>query len=239
MDSQFERTAMLIGEDGITVLQQAAVAVFGVGGVGGHCIDALARAGVGALTIVDSDTVSCSNLNRQIIALHSTLGQRKVDVMAARLKDINPAIRVDAQPVFVDANTVEQFDFSAFDYVVDAVDTVTAKLLLIERCRDADVPILSCMGTGNKLMTSPFRIADIRDTSMCPLARVMRLECRKRGIKRLKVLYSPEAPLSPRTLSGEVPAPGRRQVPGSISFAPASAGLMIAGEVIRSLIEQK
>ena len=239
MDSQFERTAMLIGEDGITVLQQAAVAVFGVGGVGGHCIDALARAGVGALTIVDSDTVSCSNLNRQIIALHSTLGQRKVDVMAARLKDINPAIRVDAQPVFVDANTVEQFDFSAFDYVVDAVDTVTAKLLLIERCRDADVPILSCMGTGNKLMTSPFRIADIRDTSMCPLARVMRLECRKRGIKRLKVLYSPEVPLSPRTLSGEVPAPGRRQVPGSISFAPASAGLMIAGEVIRSLIEQK
>ena len=235
MDALFERTAMLVGQEGIDRLQRAHVAVFGIGGVGGHCTDALARAGVGTLTIVDHDTVSASNLNRQIIAFRSTIGRRKTEVMQERLLDINPALTVHALPVFVDRGTMERFDFSAFDYVVDAVDTVTAKLLLIERCRDAGTPVLSCMGTGNKLMTEPFRIADISETSVCPLARVMRLECRKRGITRLKVLYSPEPPIRPQPGSGGC-APGRRQTPGSIAFAPACAGLTIAGQVIRELL---
>lgn len=233
MDEQFTRTALLVGEGGIKRLSEAHVAIFGLGGVGGHCTDALARAGVGKLTLVDNDTIAESNINRQLIALHSTVGRLKTDVMRERLYDINPALVIDCHPIFVDGTTIDSFPFGEYDFVVDAIDTVTAKLLLIERCAEAGTRIISSMGTGNKLMKEPFLLGDISETSVCPLARVMRTECRKRGIKSLRVLYSMEAPLTP------APAPlpeGKRQVPGSISYGPSSAGLMIAGDVIRTLL---
>lgn len=238
---QYDRTALVIGEEGLEKLKKSRVAVFGIGGVGSYTVEALARAGVGTIAIFDNDTVSKSNINRQIIALHSTVGRKKTEVMAQRIADINPDIKVIAKDVFYSAENADSFDPKDFDYVVDAIDTVSSKLLLIERC--TETPIISCMGTGNHLDPSKFVIADINKTSVCPLARVMRLELKKRGIKKLKVLYSTEQPIKPEVdekLLEEEREKGssRRQIPGSISFVPSVAGLMIAGEVIRNLTER-
>ena len=233
MNEQFGRSAMLLGEAAIDRLAKKRVAVFGVGGVGSFCIEALARAGVGTLMLFDSDDIAISNLNRQIIALHSTVGRPKADVMRERILDINPDAAVEVHKVFYTAENADRFDLSRCDYVVDAIDTVSSKLELIERATRLGVPIISSMGTGNKLDPARFAIADIYKTSVCPLARVMRYELRRRGIPALKVLYSTEPPLTPKTR--EAPAPGRRQTPGSMSFVPPVAGLMIAGEVIRGL----
>ncbi|MBQ9495497.1 MAG: tRNA threonylcarbamoyladenosine dehydratase [Treponema sp.] len=221
---QFSRTKLLIGGAGLEALCRARVIVFGVGGVGGFVVEALARAGVGALDIVDSDTVALSNLNRQIIALHSTLGTCKVDAMKARIYDIHPACRVTAHNCFFLPENADSFDFSHYDYVVDAVDTVSAKLEIIKKAKDAHVPVISCMGTGNKFDAMQFHIADISQTSVCPLARVMRQELKKRGIENVKALYSTAKPLA-----------NNAPVPASISFVPAVAGLLIAGEVIREI----
>ncbi|MBQ3028218.1 MAG: tRNA threonylcarbamoyladenosine dehydratase [Lachnospiraceae bacterium] len=229
MKESMERTAYLIGEDGVALLEKKHVALFGVGGVGGYVAEALGRAGVGTLTLVDKDTVSVSNINRQIIATYDTVGLRKTEVMATRLRSINPEIRVECRDCFFLPDTAEEFDFTEYDYVVDAVDTVTAKLELVKRAQEVGVPILSCMGTGNKLDPGRFEIADISETSVCPLAKVMRRELKKRGISRLKVLYSQEEPIKHEAGA----------VPGSISFVPPVAGLMIAGEVIKDLLREE
>ena len=234
MADQFSRTALLLGRDGIERLAKARVAVFGVGGVGGYAVEALARSGVGALDLIDDDRVSLTNLNRQIIALHSTIGQYKVDVAAARVKDINPACSVCAYRTFYSPETQAQFDFTQYDYVIDAIDTVTGKIALILQAQAAGTPIISSMGAGNKLDPSAFEVSDIYKTAVCPLARVMRRELKKRGVKHLKVVYSKEPPRAP--LDGdEEPEKGRRQVPGSAAFVPSAAGLVLAGEVIREL----
>ena len=236
MDQQFARTALLLGEDGVERLRRSRVAVFGVGGVGGYVVEALARSGVGTLELIDNDTVSVTNLNRQIIALHSTLGQYKVDVAAARVKDICPDTVVHAHRCFYMPETAGNFDFTQYDYVVDAIDTVTGKLELVQRAQEAGVPVICSMGAGNKLDASGFKVADIYKTSGCPLARVMRLECRKRGIRHLKVVYSEETPLRPAS-AGETAPPGKT-IPGSVAFVPAAAGLVLAGEVVRDLISR-
>ena len=240
---QYDRTALLIGDEGVEKLKKSRVAVFGIGGVGSFVAEALARAGVGTLALFDNDTVSESNINRQLIALHSTVGRSKTQVMKERINDVDPSIEVTANDVFYSAETADIFNPADFDYVVDAIDTVSSKLLLIERCTEANTPIISCMGTGNHLDPSKFAITDINKTSTCPLARVMRLELKKRGIKKLKVLFSTEQPIKPEvdeTLIKEEQQKGssRRQIPGSISFVPSVAGLMIAGEVIRNLTER-
>ena len=232
----FSRTQLLVGEAAMERLARSRVAVFGVGGVGGYVVEALARSGVGALDLIDSDTVSITNLNRQIIALHSTLGQYKVDVAAARVRDINPDCRVTVFKTFYLPETQDQFDFSQYDYVVDAIDTVKGKLALVEQARAAGTPIICSMGAGNKLDPASFRVADIYETSVCPLAKVMRVECRKRGIDHLKVVYSQEPPVTPKGIP-EDPAPGKRATPGSIAFVPSAAGLVLAGEVVRELIK--
>ena len=237
MEDIFTRTRMLLGQEAMARLQSARVAVFGLGGVGGYVVEALARSGVGALDLTDNDTVSPSNINRQIYALHSTLGLKKTEAAKARVLDINPACRVMTHDVFLLPETADRFDFAAYDYIVDAVDTVAAKLCLIEKAQAAGVPIISSMGTGNKLDPTKLEIADIYDTSVCPLARVMRYECRKRGVKKLKVLYSTETPLAPRADETPDNPTGRRSVPGSTAFVPPAAGLIIAGEVVRELIE--
>lgn len=229
MRESMERTAYLIGADGVNRLAGKHVALFGVGGVGGYVAEALGRAGVGKITLIDKDTVSESNINRQIIATYATIGQAKTEVMAVRLRSINPDIHVECRDCFFLPDTADTFDFTAYDYVVDAVDTVTAKLELVKRANAAGVPIISCMGTGNKLDPSRFEIADISKTSVCPLAKVMRRELRQRGITHLKVLYSKEEPIK---TEGTV-------VPGSISFVPPVAGLMIAGEVIKDLLREE
>ena len=234
----FDRTQLLLGAEGMEKLKNARVAVFGLGGVGGYTVEALARSGVGALVLVDHDTISESNINRQILALHSTVGLPKAEAAKMRVLDINPQAKVEARVEFYGPDTAATFDFSKYDYVVDAIDTVTGKLALITAAKEANVPILCCMGTGNKLDPSGFRIADISKTSVCPLARIMRKECAKRGLKHIKVLYSTEDPLSPALTEAdlaEMPE-GRRTVPGSTAFVPSVAGLMIAGEVIRDLI---
>lgn len=238
MNEQFIRTALLLGEDGIEKLQNARVAVFGIGGVGSFCAEALVRAGIGALDLFDGDTVCMSNINRQLIALHSTLGKNKVDVMRERALDMNPNVKINAHCVFYGTDNADDYDFSRYDYVVDAVDTVTAKLLLIEHAQAAGVPIISCMGAGNKLDATQFEVADIYKTSMCPLAKVMRYELKRRGIKKLKVVYSKEQPLTPLAIGQaeqEQSALHKRQTPGSISFVPSAAGLILAGEVIKDL----
>lgn len=233
MEQQFSRTARLIGEPAVNILKNSSVAVFGVGGVGSFAAEALARAGVGRLCLVDNDTVNESNINRQIIALHSTLGQKKAQAAAERIADINPNADVTAVCEFYDSATAESFDLSCFDYVIDAIDTVTSKLLLIENAKKCGTPIISSMGTGNKLNPSLFEIADISKTSVCPLARVVRRELKNRGIYKLKVVYSKEKPQKPKT---DEPIPeGKRQIPASISYVPSVAGLMLAGEVIRDL----
>ena len=234
---QFSRTALLIGEEGLEKLKKARVAVFGVGGVGGYVVEALARSGVGALELIDKDVVSVSNINRQIIALHSTVGRLKTEVAAERARDINPDIDVTVRNVFYLPETAGEFDFTSYDYVVDAIDTVTGKLALVQAAQAAGVPILCSMGTGNKLDPTKFQIADITKTSVCPLARIMRKECAKRGIKHLKVLFSTEDPLSPGLPDTEELPEGRRALPGSVAFVPSVAGLIIAGEVIKDLIK--
>lgn len=248
MKESMERTAYLIGKDGVERLASKHVALFGVGGVGGYVAEALGRAGIGTMTLVDKDTVSESNINRQIIATYDTIGQRKTEVMEKRLRSINPEITIECRDCFFLPDTADSFDFSRYDYVVDAVDTVTAKLELAERARAAGVPILSCMGTGNKLEPSRFEIADISKTSVCPLAKVMRRELKQRGIYHLKVLYSKEEPRKPMIPSHgtpvcvkeEYPVQSRQKaVPGSISFVPSVAGLMIAGEVIKDLLQEE
>ena len=235
MNEQFLRTAMLLGEDAVTRLQNARVAVFGIGGVGGYTVEALARSGIGQLDLIDSDTVSVSNINRQILATHSTVGMPKVEAAKARVLDINPECCVRTHQVFYTPETAHLFDFSEYDYIVDAIDTVTGKLALVQRAVAANTPIICCMGTGNKLDASAFQVADISRTSMCPLARIMRKELGKRGIKHLKVVYSQEEALSPTGWEEEAAALGKRQIPGSVAFVPGAAGLILAGEVIRDL----
>ncbi len=234
MNELYKRTSMLIGEKGVNTLKQKTVAVFGVGGVGGYAAEALARAGVGHIVLIDKDDVSDSNRNRQIIALTSTVGRPKVEVMKERILDINPEADVDAKQCFFLPDTAEEFDFSSYDYVVDAVDTVTAKIELAVSCKNNGTPLISSMGTGNKLDPTAFKVADIYKTSVCPLARVMRRELKKRGIDRLKVVYSEEDPI----VNGNETENGK-PVPGSISFVPSVAGLIIAGEVIKDLIREK
>ena len=236
MEHQFSRTELLIGPERMDRLRRARVAVFGIGGVGGHAVEALARSGIGTLDLIDSDRVSLTNLNRQIIAAHSTLGQLKVDVARARILDINPEAVVNTHPVFYGPDTAGQFDFSQYDYVVDAIDTVTGKLALIKQARQAGTPVISSMGTGNKLDPTALEVTDLSKTTMCPLARVMRKELRKRGIHHLKVVCSREEALTPLGTPEDIdPDSSRRQIPGSTAFVPAAAGLIIAGEVVRDL----
>lgn len=225
MSDRFERTQLLLGEDALATLARAHVIVFGVGGVGGYVVEALARSGVGAIDLVDGDDVCISNINRQIIATEDVLDRPKVEVMAERIARINPSCQVKTYRLFYLPDTAEQFDLAAYDYIVDAVDTVTAKLLLAERAQAAGTPIIASMGAGNKLDPTAFRVADIYDTSVCPLAKVIRHECRKRGIEHLKVVYSQEPPVQPRG-----------DVVGSVAFVPSVAGLIIASEVIKDLI---
>lgn len=236
------RTQFLLGQAGMEKLKNARVAVFGLGGVGGYAVEGLARSGVGALELVDHDTVSMTNLNRQILATTETVGMDKVEAAARRVAAINPEIRVTARKIFYLPETADQFDFTSYDYVIDAIDTVTGKLMLIQAARQAGTPIISCMGTGNKLDPTAFRVGDISQTTVCPLARIIRKECRKRGIQKLKVVYSTEDPIS-CTLAPNDPAwaelpEGRNALPGSVCFVPAVAGMILAGEVIRDLISE-
>ena len=242
MENQFSRTELLFGTKAMEKLAGARVAVFGIGGVGGYTVEALVRSGIGEIDLIDSDTVSLTNLNRQIIATKSSIGKYKVDVMRDRIMDINPDVKVHVHKCFYLPETKDQFDFSQYDYVVDAVDTVTAKLQIVEEAEAAGVPVISSMGAGNKLDPAAFQVADIYKTSVCPLAKVMRRELKKRGIKKLKVVYSQELPVMPdpellSSYSEEVSplAPQKRSVPGSVAFVPSVAGLIIAGEVLKDL----
>ncbi len=234
MEERFQRTAMILGEDAVDRLKGSHVAVFGVGGVGGYALEGLARCGVGRFTLVDNDTVSVSNINRQIIATEDTVGRSKVCVARERVLSINPDARVEALNMFFLPENAGEIDFSAFDYVVDAIDTVSGKIELVMRCEAAGVPLISSMGTGNKLDPTALEVTDIYKTSVCPLARVMRSELKKRGVKKLRVVYSREAPIKPAG-SGESVSGGRRSTPGSVSFVPSVAGLIIAGEVAKHL----
>ncbi len=249
MLNQFSRTQLLIGADGMEKLFSSRVAVFGIGGVGGFTVEALARSGVGAIDLIDDDKVCLTNLNRQLLATRKTVGKYKVDVAEERILEINPNAVVRKYKTFYMPDTADQFDFSEYDYVVDAIDTVTGKIALVMQAKEAGVPIISCMGAGNKMDPTAFEVADIYKTSMCPLARVMRTELRKRGVKSLKVVYSKEPPMTPlddMTISCRthcICPPGtarkcteRRQVPGSNAFVPSVAGLIIAGEVIKDLV---
>lgn len=240
MEDQFTRTKLLLGEDPINKLQNARVAVFGVGGVGGYVCEALARTGIGSFDLIDSDKVSISNINRQIIATHKTVGMDKVDVMKDRILEINPDANVRIYKCFFLPENADEFPFNEYDYVVDAVDTVTAKIELVMKCKKENVPIISSMGAGNKLEASAFKVADIYKTSMCPLAKVMRRELKKRGVKKLKVVYSEEIPVSPIDVSrlnsqSLTETPKKRAVPGSVAFVPSVAGLIIAGEVVKDI----
>ena len=237
MIEQFSRTQILLGEQAMERLYGARVAIFGIGGVGGYTAEALARSGIGQLDLVDSDTISVSNINRQLFATHSAVGKLKVDVAKERLLDIHPQLVVRTYPVFYTPETADQFDFSQYDYIVDAIDTVTGKLCLAERAFAANVPIISCMGAGNKMCGTAFQVTDIAKTSICPLARVMRKELKKRGISHMKVVYSTEEALKPVGAEEEAAAIGKRQIPGSTSYIPGIAGLLLAGEVIKDLAD--
>ena len=237
----FSRTQFLLGSNAMEKLKTARVAVFGLGGVGGYVVEALARSGVGALDLVDHDTISLTNINRQILAIRDTVGLPKAEAAALRVKAINPDCDVRAVQTFYLPETADQFDFTKYDYIVDAIDTVTGKLMLVQAAKDAGTPIISSMGTGNKLDPTAFRVADIHETSVCPLARIIRKECRKRGIEKLKVVYSTEDPIK-LELAPDDPAwaelpEGRNALPGSVCFVPAAAGMVIAGEVIKDLIK--
>lgn len=227
----YERTELLLGSGAYETLSSKRVAVFGVGGVGGYTVEALARASVGTLDLIDSDCVCLSNINRQIIATRKTLGMLKVDAAAERCRDINPDIKVNTYPVFFLPENAEDFDFSKYDYVVDAVDTVSAKIGIAQKAKELGVPAISSMGAGNKLHPELFEVADIYETSVCPLARVMRRELKKRGINSLKVVYSKEPPAETNA-----PVENGKKIPGSVSFVPSAAGLIIAGEVIKDLL---
>jgi len=248
MLNRFSRTELLLGKDALNELKNARVAVFGIGGVGGYTVEALARSGVGSLDIIDDDKVCLTNINRQIIATQKTVGKYKVDVMKERVLEINPDANVITHQCFYSAETADSFDFTQYDYIVDAIDTVSAKIEMIVRAQDKNVPIISCMGAGNKLDPTRFEVTDIYKTSVCPLAKVMRKELKTRGIKKLKVVYSQEPVTKPIEDSSSgcksncICPPGtqrkctaRRQIPGSVSFVPSVAGLIIAGEVIKDL----
>lgn len=237
MTDQFSRTRMLIGDDGLLKLKNARVIVFGVGGVGSYAVEALARAGIGTIDIVDSDTVSVTNINRQLIALNSNIGMSKVEIAKKRISDINPNAAVNSYEVFFAPDTEKLFDFSVYDYVIDAIDTVSAKLRLVEICNELNVPIICSMGTGNKFDPTRFKVTDIFKTSGCPLARVMRYELRKRNIKKLDVVFSDEEVKAPKFQTSE--ETGKKSVPGSLSFVPPVAGLILAGEVISKIAEIK
>ncbi len=250
MLNEFSRTELLLGAPAMQKLQEATVAVFGIGGVGSYTVEALARSGVGGLALFDDDKVCLTNINRQLIATRKTVGKPKVEAMRDRILDINPSANVTLYPTFYTAENADTFDLSQFSYVVDAIDTVSSKLTLIEKAKAAGVPIVSCMGAGNKLDPTKFEVADIFSTSVCPLARVMRNELRKRGIQSLKVVYSKEPPLTPIDDDANsckhncICPPGtkrkctiRRQVPGSTAFVPSVAGLILAGEVVKDLIQ--
>lgn len=237
MINEFSRSALLLGDDGIEKLKKARVAVFGVGGVGSYAVEALARSGVGALDLIDDDVVSLTNINRQLIALHSTIGRAKTEVAAERIADINPECRVRTYRTFFTPETAAEFDFSEYDYIIDAIDTVSGKIALAVQAQEAGVPIISAMGAGNKLDPTAFEVADIYKTSVCPLARVMRRELKKRGVKKLKAVYSREEAMTPKgDTQEEGAAHKKRQTPGSVAFVPSVAGLIIAGEVIKDLI---
>ena len=234
MANQFSRTQLIFGEEAMKKLSESRVAVFGIGGVGGHAAEALVRSGIGAIDIIDNDTVSETNINRQMVALHSTVGRYKVDVAKERITDINPDCRVNAYRIFYTPETAPEFDFTQYDYVVDAIDTVTGKIELIMNAQKCGTPVISSMGAGNKINPEMFEVADIYQTSVCPLARVMRNELKKRGVKKLKVVYSKEKAMAPVCQSDEKNE-FRRTLPGSTAFTPSVAGLIIAGEIIKDL----
>ncbi len=240
MEDQFSRMRKVLGEDAPDRLAKCRVAVFGLGGVGGYAVEALARAGVGALDLVDSDRIALSNLNRQILATHATVGRYKTDVACERVLDINPDCSVTVHRVFYLPETRGLFDFARYDYVVDAIDTVAAKLSLIEQAQAAGTPVICALGAGNKLDPTAFRVADIYETSVCPLAKVIRTQCRRRGIRSLKVVYSREEPVHPAAYAdaedGAEPGRQRRSTPGSVSFVPPVMGLILAGEVVKDLL---
>ena len=235
METIFSRTRMLFGEDGMQRLAAAHVAVFGLGGVGGQAAETLVRSGIGTLTICDDDTVSVTNRNRQLFATEKTTGQIKTHAAAERLLSVNPALQLHVKTCFFDRDTADDFDFSAYDYVLDCIDTVSSKLLLIERCRDAGTPLLACLGTGNKTDPTRLRVDDITKTSVCPLARVMRQECKKRGISHYRVVWSDEVPLTPES-PDEEPAPGRRAIPASTAFVPPAAGILMARTCVMDML---
>ena len=242
MSEQFIRTQLLLGEEALRKLEEAHVCVFGVGGVGGYVVEALARSGVGTIDIVDNDEVAKSNINRQIIALHSTIGRDKVDVFRERILDINPKAQVNVHKCFYLPENAAEFDFGSFDYVIDAIDTVTAKIDIIVKCNECGTNVISSMGTGNKLDPTKVTVTDIYKTQVDPLAKVMRRELKKRGIKKLKVVYSPEEPVmpDPELVEAELKKTGssRRSIPGSTAFVPPVAGLVIAREVVMDLIKK-
>ena len=250
MLNQFSRTQLLLGSDNMEKLYQAKIAVFGIGGVGGFVVEALARSGIGSFVLVDDDKICLTNLNRQIIATRKTVGKYKVDVMKERILEINPDAQVEVRKCFYLPETAHEFDFAKYSYVIDAVDTVTAKLEIVMQAQKSNVPVISCMGAGNKLDPTSFQVTDIYKTSMCPLAKVMRRECKKRGIQQLKVVYSTEKPIRPledMSISCRthcICPPGakhkcteRRDIPGSTAFVPSVAGLILAGEVIKDLTQ--
>ena len=240
MLNQFSRTQLLFGQEGMERLYRARVAVFGIGGVGGYTVEALARSGVGILDLIDDDRVCLTNLDRQLLATRKTVGQYKVDVAEQRVKEINPDAVVHTYKTFYAPQTAEQFDFTRYDYIVDAIDTVTGKLELVEQAQRSGVPVISCMGAGNKADPTAFEVADIFETSVCPLARVMRRELKKRGIRHLKTVYSKEEPsalkreITNTAVAGR-PGDSKKQAPGSLAFVPSVAGLILAGEVLKDL----
>ncbi len=239
INEQFERTRLLLGDDGMKKLKNCRVAVFGVGGVGGHLAEALVRSGVGEIDLIDDDTVSVSNINRQAIATLSTVGKVKVEAAKEKFLDINAECKINTHQKFFTPETADDFDFSQYDYVADAIDTVIGKIELVMRCNAAGVPIISSMGAGNKLDPTKFEVTDIHKTETCPLARVMRRELKKRGIKKLKVVYSKEPAITPLELVEEKGNHQKRQTPGSIAFVPSVAGLIMAGEIIKDLIKDE
>ncbi len=247
MSDIFSRTQLIFGEEAMEILANSRVAVFGVGGVGGYTVEALARSGVGAIDLIDDDKVCVTNINRQIIALGSTVGMYKVDAAEKRIHDINPECRVTCHKMFYMPETADKLDFSQYDYVVDAIDTVTGKIEIIMQAKAAGVPVISSMGAGNKVDPTAFEVADIYKTSVCPLARVMRYQLKRRGVKKLKVVYSKEQPIAPQGKAAEDGSgntdmrtgAARRSTPGSNAFVPSVAGLIIGGEVIKDLIRLK
>lgn len=237
MNPQFERTALIFGIENIEKLEKSRVIVFGVGGVGGFAVEALARSGIGAIDIIDNDTISESNLNRQIIALHSTIGKYKVDIMEERIKDINPNCKVEKYKTFYLPENSNQFDFTKYDYIVDCIDTISGKIEIIKNAKEKNIPVISSMGAGNKIDPTKFVVTDISKTSVCPLARVMRRELKNRGIEHLKCVFSTEKSLTP--IISEINPETKKQTPGSNAFVPSVAGLIIASEVIKDLVNTK